>query len=196
MTTISETVFSEYEVYRQGFIFPATTEGGDPDSVVVKCIGTSEEALDVKTVTKKCRGVPAKERTRGTGSGSLKLSLHCPLALFRRLFGMKTEGLADGVWAYGANCLHPEFATTQLVEDEDGNVKYKAYPRCSIKSGMARKVENGADEVAEIELEISISPDANDEGVYEALKSELTDESIEEKWMTAFTPELVKKATV
>lgn len=191
---MKETVFSEYEVYRQGFIFPGTDDL-ETDNVVVKCIGSSEEELEVKTVQKMCRGSVSKERTKGTGNGTLKISLHCPYELFHRLYGMTTEGLADGVWAYGADCLHPVVGVTQLIQDEDGNIKYKAYPNCTVKSGMARKTENGADEVAEIELEISIMPDDNDRGMYEALESELTDKTVAEQWMTAFTPELVKKKT-
>lgn len=195
MATTKETVFSEYEVYRMGVIFGSVTDGAEPENYQVPCIGSSEEELEVRTVTKKCRGTVSKERTQGTGAGTLKVSLHCPVELFRRLYGMTTEGLADGVWAYGKNCLHPVVCITQHVKDEDGNIKYKAYPKATIKSGMARKTENGADEVAEIELEISIMPDDTDNGMYESLKDDLTDEGIIEKWMTAFTPDLVKKKT-
>lgn len=190
-----ETVFSEYELFRLGLIFPPEAESNDPDSVVAKCIGNFEEEMDVKTVTKKCRGTVAKKRTSGTGSGTVKVTLHCPMWFYRKAFGMSNKGLADGVWAYGVNSIHPQFCMTALVKNEDGEIKYKAYPVCSIENGMARKIENGADEVAEIELEVSVSPDDTEEerGMYEALDAELTDEEVKEKWMTAFTPDLVQK---
>lgn len=185
------TVFSEYEVDRIGVNFPEDTGF---DSYSVPCVGSADEEMEVKTTSKKCRGVVAKEVTRPTGAGTLKLSLHCPIELYRRIFNMQSDGLADGVYRYGQDCIHPRFTVTEHVTDEDGNVKYKAYPVVTVKSGIARKVENGADEVAEIELELSIMPDEHNNGLYEALDSDLTDEDIKAKWMDSFTPELVKKA--
>ena len=72
--------------------------------------------------------------------------------------------------------------------------KFKAYPNCIMQSGVARSIENGAEEVAEIEMEVSVMPDEEGFGLYEALESELTDETAKTTWMTAFTPELVKKS--
>ena len=53
--------------------------------------------------------------------------------------------------AYGKNSLHPTFTITADVYDEDDVRKLKAYPMCTMSTGPARKVENGADEVAEVE---------------------------------------------
>ena len=66
----------------------------------------------------------------------------------------------------------------------------KAYPNGVMNSGVARKIENGAEEVAEIELEIGVMPDEYGNGLYEAPVEGL-DESVAEEWMTAFTPDLV-----
>lgn len=190
MSTKKSTVFSEYEVDMIGVNFPSETGF---DSYAVPCVGSASEEMEVKTASKKCRGVVAKEVTRPTGAGTLKLSLHCPLELYRRIFNMKSDGLADGVFRYGQDCIHPRFTVTEHVTDEDGNVKFKAYPKVTMKSGIARNVENGADEVAEIELEMAIMPDDDNNGFYEALDSELTDDDIRSKWMESFSPELVKK---
>ena len=78
------------------------------------------------------------------------------------------------------------------VFDEDGVEKFKAYPKCIIETGVARKIENGAEEVAEIELEVSLMPDEFGNCVYEALAEELTDETVKTKWMTAFEPSMVQ----
>lgn len=75
--------------------------------------------------------------------------------------------------------------------DEDENVKYKAYPRC-ILSSPSRKIENGAEEVAELEMTIDLMPDENGECMYEALESELESEEIKQQWLTNFSLELVK----
>ena len=86
----------------------------------------------------------------------------------------------------------PEFACTVEAVDEDENIKYKAYTKCVVKDGIARKIENGGEEVAEIEMTVAVMPDDEGNGLYEALKSEVSSE-IAQKWMTEFTPALAKK---
>ena len=56
---------------------------------------------------------------------------------------------------------------------------------------MARKIENGAEEVAETELEISVMPDDYGIGMYEMIADEKADQELIKKWMTEFTPDLV-----
>ena len=104
---------------------------------------------------------------------------------------MTREKLAKGVYAYGENSRHPEFSLTQKVLDEDENVKYKAYPRCVLTSGPARKIENGAEEVAELEMTIDLMPDENGECMYEAFESELESDDIKQQWLTNFSLELI-----
>jgi hypothetical protein len=105
---------------------------------------------------------------------------------------MNLDTVIEGVMAYGINSKHKNFACTQHVFDEDGEEKFKAYPKCIVETGVARKIENGAEEVAEIELEVSLMPDEYGNCVYEALASELSDETVKTKWMTAFEPSMVQ----
>jgi len=107
-------------------------------------------------------------------------------------YGMALGRLCEGVKAYGRNSVHEAFSITQHVYDEDGVEMFKAYPNCIIESGKTAKTENGAEEVAEIELEISIMPDDYGNGVYQALASELTDGTAKTDWMTKFTPDMVQ----
>ena len=184
------TIFSEYEVNEIGIILT-----GQETGETTNCIGSAEETMDAKTVVKKCRGVETKSRTKGTGTGEVKLSLHMPYDLFASMYGMKLDSLKDGVLAYGENSSHKPFCLTEKVLDEDDNVKYKAYPNAQIKEGFSRKVENGADEVAEIELTIAVMPDDYGNGVYEALGIEANKE-LTANWMTKFTPDLMQAVTV
>lgn len=189
---ITETVFSEYEVRRLHMIFPALSETEQPEVGTIKCIGSMEEASEVKKVTKNCRGVPAKVRTRGTGTGTLKLTLHMPWELYVRVQALDGDKkLIEGVNAYGRSSLHPEFCLTADVFDEDDVEKFKAWPRCNATTGPARKVENGAEEVAEIDMELSFMPDDYDNGMYEALASDLKDETVKTKWLKEFDPSMV-----
>lgn len=184
-------VFSEYEVTEQGIKFD------DSESYEsANCVGSSEEEMETRIVTKKCRGVVVKETVTGTGKGKLKLSLHMPWAIYTEIYGMTLDTLIDGVKAYGRNSRHKKFSLTQHVFDEDGEEKFKAYPYCIVETGLASKIENGAEEVAEIEMELAIMPDEFGNGVYQTLASELKDESVKNTWMTAFTPALVQAPTV
>ena len=183
-------VFSEFEVEEQHI------KMADEDSYsTMSCVGSSEEDLEVKIITKKCRGAIAKEKVKGTGNGTLTESLHVPRDIYNKMYNMNRPNLKKGVYAYGQNSSHPEFSITQRVLDEDGVEKFKAYPRCVLESGPKRPVENGQEEVPELELTIKLLPDDNGECMYEALKSEL-DEEIAGKWLEHFDTSLVQSTVV
>lgn len=183
-------VFSEYELREMGIKF------ADAESFVsANCVGSCEEELDVKIITKMCRGVVFKKNVKGAGTGKLNLSMHLPWTVFTEAYGMELTTLVAGVKAYGENSRHKSFAITQHVFDEDGAEKFKAYPNCIIETGVSRKIENGAEEVAEVELEVSLQPDEYGNCVYEALAEEITDETVKSTWMTAFEPSMVRLAS-
>lgn len=180
---------SEFEVKKIGFKFE-----GESEYVTVECIGALEEDMTVKTVTKKCRGVVRKKRSKGTGEGTLKLNIHMPYDIYVKAYGMKLDSLKEGVYAYGQNSVHKNFAMVADVFDEDGNEKLKAYPNSAMNLGVVRKIENGAEEVAELELEVGVMPDEYGNGLYETLVEE-GDEETTNEWMTAFDPEMVQVAS-
>lgn len=183
-------VFSEFEVKEQWI-----KVAGEENYATMSCVGSSEEELEVKVITKKCRGVKAKEKVKGTGSGTLTESLHVPRDVYNKMYDMTRANLKKGVYAYGQNSSHPEFSITQRVLDEDDEEKFKAYPRCILESGPKRSVENGQEEVPELELTITLLPDDNGECMYEALKSEL-DEEVAGKWLEHFDTSLVQSTVV
>ena len=180
-------VFSEYEIDELGFKF-----AGADEYVASKCIGSVEEEMETISVVKKCRGRVSKKRTRGTGSGTLKVSMHVPWDVYVNMYGMKLDSLIEGVYGYGSNSVHPTFSITEHVVNEDGEEKLKAYPVCTMDGGVARKVENGSEEVAEVELSISVMPDEYGQGMYEALKEDLSVGTTANDWMTKFTPAMVQ----
>ena len=99
---------------------------------------------------------------------------------------MELEALKDGVYAYGKNSKHKYFCFTAEVQDEYERVKYRAYPRCIITDGIARKTENGADEVAQVEFTIKVTPDEKGNGLYEATLEELQDATLKQIWIEKF----------
>lgn len=189
MPTVNEIIFSEYDVKCLNFILGT----GEKKQVwPVKVIGKLEEESEVRKLIKKGRGVTIKNRTWGTGAGTLKLTAHMPYDLYILLHGMDADDLAEGVHAYGRDSRHPEAVVTGDVYDEDDVEKFKAWPSCVVSTGPARSIENGAEEVAETELEIGFSPDAAGRGMYEALANTLSDD-IKTAWMESFGADLVKK---
>ena len=178
---------SDFELDQFGMKFE-----GEQAYESVNCIGSLEEEMAVKSVSKSCRGVVVKKRNKGTGEGTLKVTAHIPWAVFTKAYGMELDTLIEGVKAYGRNSVHKGFSAVAHVLDEDGNEKLKAYPNCVINTGVVRKIENGAEEVAEMELEIGVMPDTYGNGLYEVPVADLKDETVKTTWMTAFTPELVQ----
>ena len=177
-------VFSEFEVRRLGFKFKDATS-----ATLVPCVGSIEEESTIRKVTKKCRGVVKKRRNRGTGEGTIKLSLHIPYSVYVEMFGMELDTLMTDVFAYGENSLHPEFCLTADVFDEDGNELVRAWPCCVASAGPARKTTNGEEEVAEVEIEAEFSPDEYGNGCYEcsAVVAKTTFESVD-SFMQNFSP--------
>lgn len=157
------------------------------------CLGTADESFNTRPITKKCEGVTVKNKNIPDGTGTLKLSLHMRLASYRSAFGISNEGLKEGVYGYG-KFQHKQFTFTCITEDDEGNVKYKAYPNCVVSSGLARKIDNSATEVAEVEIEIALAADENGYPMYEAFEEDLKDADVKAKWLTNFTSELVKGA--
>lgn len=179
-------VFSEYEVREMGFKFKSGTE-----YLSANCVGSSEEEMNAKVISKSCRGVVVKKTVKGDGTGKVSLSVHMPYDIYVKAYGMNLDTLVEGVKAYGRNSVHEGFSVVQHVFDEDGKEMYKAYPNCIIESGKTAKTENGAEEVAEIEMEISVMPDEYGNGVYQAL-AEGMNETLKSQWMTAFAPEMAQ----
>lgn len=181
--------FADYEVKEL-----STKFAGDESAARMGCVGTMNTEMETKTVTKSCEGVVAKKRTRGTGSGTITLNAHAKHSILSKMLGMVLDSLKDGVYAYGSNSRHEEFCLTAKVLDEDGNLKYVAYPKVQSETGYVKNIENGAEEVAQGEYTLSVMPDEYGNGVYEMLDSEFTDATAKEQWLNNWSYDLVRVA--
>lgn len=158
------------------------------------CVGTLEEEFETKRVEKKCRGVVTKVKIKPIG-GTLNLNMHIPYDIYSDMFDMVRDNLVEGVQGYGVDNIHQDFSCVGELYNEDNEMMLVAYPKCVSATGPNTSVENGAEEIPEYELEISLMPDENGYLRYEALSDDLTEASasIAEQWMTNFTPDLVAK---
>lgn len=156
------------------------------------CIGKLDGETEVKEIIKKCEGIETDKISRPQKM-NMSVSAHIPVEIARKLFGLSTEGLKPGVWAYGSKSKGQKFVFTADVIDEFQDVKKLiAFANCSSTTGMKFSIENGGDEVAELELEFTAMKDEAGEFYYEAMASEVTDQKIVTDWHTTFNRELVK----
>ncbi|MHB0803743.1 phage tail protein, partial [Bacillus thuringiensis] len=65
-----------------------------------------------------------------------------------------------------------------------------AFPNCSAATGFVKSIENGADELAEFEVEITALPDAYGEFYYEGINLPA---DVQTKWLTTFNPAELRK---
>ena len=112
---------------------------------------------------------------------NMTLSGHLRVDVIRKVFGIKADGLKAGVWSYGTKSKGKSFVLTADVIDEFSDVKKMvAFSNCTSTTGFKFKVENGADELAETELEFTALKDSNDDFYYEALVDEVDDAQVKE----------------
>ena len=188
MAITSESVFSPYEIDQFAIKVAGETEYTRDD-----CVGSMTVERETKTVTKSCRGVVKKRKTRPTGNGTITVSMHIKRDLYRKLNGMTNEGLQPGIYAFDNTSAMPEASVVAHVKDEDDNVLFLGYPRVKVEEINTLSIENGAEEVAEVEIKMSYMPDDYNKGEYEALEDELTGDVITgENWMTTFSSELAQ----
>ena len=190
MNEFRQSDFSYAEVKEVSFLFNEDTVAES-----VTCIGSSELELETRTITKKCGVKVQKSRTKATGNGTDKLNIRIPWDLYVTMFAMDQEGLEEGVTAYGEESLHPTFTYCKRTLDEDGEEMLIAHPNATIKSNQTVKIDNSAEDIAAVDLEIAIMPDEYGNGTYQTVVKDLPEGSqIAKTWMTNFTPELVQKS--
>ena len=180
-------VYSDFAVTKATVKFDKDNESSG--NIVSKYMGQTgpiEEAMDARVITKKNEGVEETVSVKGLGTGELKFTGHIRWDVYQRFFGMKFEKLKEGVYAYGKQSVHERFALTCEVMDEYDRVSFRAYPSCIITDGLARKIENGSDEVAQLELTIKVAPDEKGMGMYQAQEEELKEEPIKTNWVERF----------
>ena len=188
MPKTSAEVYSMFEVDQL-----AIKVAGDEQYTRDDCVGKITIERETKTVTKKCRGVTKKRKTKPTGNGTVKISLHIKLALYRKINAMTSEGLQPGVFGFSnTESVMPEISVAARVKDEDDEPLFLGFPRCKVETINTTEIENGVEEVAEVEMELAYMPDDYGIGEYQALAGELTGEEITpENWMTDFSSEAV-----
>ncbi|EAE7102655.1 phage tail protein [Listeria monocytogenes] len=186
------TIIEEFDATRVTNVGTKFSE--DATSIAFGCLGSIEGETELLELVKKCEGVETKKKTTPQKM-SLKLNGHVKVPVLRDIFGLSNEGLKAGVYSYGADSLSKPFVLTADVLDEfEAQTKLIAFSNCVAATGLKITVENGADEVAEVELEFTAMIDDNRKCYYEAIISELDEadkDAFVKQWHTNFTPDMV-----
>lgn len=172
-----------------GFLFE-----GESTAIASDCNGTLSVETEVQTVQKKCGATVVKSISKPTEM-TVTLEAKLPVEVFRRVQGIKhLEELKDGVYAYGGDSKGEKFTlTVEVIDEFEDETKLIAFPEVSLSSGLTFELENGADEVADVEIEAKAYQDEHGKWYYEAIASEATDVDKTE-WLTNFTYDTVKKS--
>lgn len=180
----------EFEDYK---IVEGSIQFKGEEAIGFGCIGSMEGTSNTEEVVKKCEGAVVKKIKRVTDI-SVTVTGHAKIPALRGIAGLNNEGLKTGVYAYGTDTFSKPFKFTAKVLDMEGNIKYVAFPNLSDVKGLNFNINNEATEIEMKDFEFSALADENKKFYYEAYESELEDANVKEKWLTNFTPELVKNA--
>lgn len=188
MATIVET-FDAVSVTNASVQF--IENGEKQDGIKFGCLGSIAGETEMRELIKRCEGVEVRKRSKPERH-NLTLTGHVRVDVIRGIFGLTNDNLKPGVYSYNKDAKGKEFTLTADVIDEFEDVtKMIAFPQCVSATGLQLNIENGADEVAELELEFTSYPDEKGNFYYEAMTKEVDDETVIEKWHTNFDYELV-----
>ncbi|MBC1605658.1 phage tail protein [Listeria rocourtiae] len=171
---------------------PIGTDGVQAQGVLFGEFSKFEGEATIKPIVRKAEGVPVEQVSKpdfieGTITG------HILVETARKLYGLSTEGLKEGVWAYGASSKTANFALTAEEQDMYGNGRLVGFANMTITGGIKWSLENGSEEVAEVEIPVQAMKDSSKNLRYDALILDIKDAETVEKWHTDFSPDMVKK---
>lgn len=185
MPTTTIDVFDAVEIKNASVLFK-----GEAVTEPFGCIGKLDAETEIKAIEKKCGGVTQKKKSKPTQL-TVKISGHMQLKVLRNIFGITNDGLITDVFGYGVDSKGKDFAF--VAEEYDAfeeNTRLIAFPNCAAATGFVKSIENGADELAEFELEITALPDQYGKFYYEGINLTGT---VAQTWLTKFDPASLQK---
>ncbi|WP_340689497.1 phage tail protein [Halobacillus kuroshimensis] len=172
-------------------------DGTKEDGQKFGAAGSVGGETTLREITKTEEGIEVAKKVKPQKM-DLTVTGHVQVSVLRDIFGFKTDDLKPGVYSYGSDSKGKRFTLTADAIDEFEDVtKLMAFPNCTSAIGFVFTIENGADEVALMELTLSAYPDDTKQIYYEALIDELDDVTVSDTWHTQFDRTLVEStATV
>lgn len=166
---------------------------GEATAETFGCVGKIEGTSESTAIIKKCEGVEKKRKSK-VQKMVLTLTAHVKKSVIQRIYGVNSEGLKPGVYRYGTDSIGDDFTLTALCVDEfEDEHKLVAWANCANNTGFKITIENGLEEVAELEMEFTALPDDKNGIYYEAYLAELAEEGKDAfvtSWHEEFSPDL------
>ena len=156
------------------------------------CTGSVNAEPSVKSITIDCEGDQA-DSVDITEFFETTITAHIPLENYRKVYGLNQPELADGVHGYKKSSIQGEGVLTAELTDLYGRERLLiAFPNIRFSGGFRFGHDNSQTEIAQLELSARAYADANDYFYYDAEKSKV-EPDIVENWHKNFTPNLMLK---
>lgn len=168
--------------------------GSDVD--VIQCMGSLNGTTEMRVLTRTCKGVQSSIAT--PQKLIVTMTLFMPVETARDLYGLESQGLKDGVYAYSATSKSKEFAfVARFRDDFEDKQKIIAIPKGRATSGLNFSADDEQTDLAKLTLEFEASLDEMDNLYYEAMigTGGIT-ETEAKKWEQGFTSALVKGSSL
>lgn len=184
--------FDNYEITNGQFRQRTGNQLGEAKKL--GCTGKISVEAETHKVTKKCEGKVAREVTI-IDKLNIVFTGHMPVGILRAAFGLTNADLKAGIYGYGKKSIGAEGNITFDVYDLGrDNKKMIAFPNVAFVDGLKFSIENGSEEIAEVEMNLSGMFDENDCCYYEAFEDDITEDGVKTGWSKTFEPKLVKTA--
>lgn len=181
--------FDNVSIKRVAFMFK-----GSAASINTDCNGNLDGETEMQTIEKKCGSTTVKTKSKPIGM-TVKITAHVPIEVYRRFNGLKQdERIKAGIYSYGPDSVGEDFSlAAEIFDDFEENSKLVGMLECSSATGLTFSIENGADEVAALELEAKVMVDEFNKFYHEAIVAEL-DEDLTDAWMSKLSADVIKLA--
>lgn len=192
INTITE--YENFEIEEASVQFLGSN-GTPENAIAFGCIGSLTVEPEVEEIVKNC-GRTQISATSKTKYLNVTIEAHLKRGVAEKVFGLDSTGLKEGVYGLSASAVKKDFIFTAVVYDMTRAIKKLiAFPLVSNVSGFSLNLDNSATEVQTMSLDFRAMKDSNNMFYYEAYESEITDNDVKTKWLTEFSPNLVKVAS-
>ncbi|WP_414625491.1 phage tail protein [Enterococcus faecium] len=166
------------------------------NAIATNCNGQLDGETEMQTVVKKCGATEVKSKSKPINM-TVTITAHVPMEVYRRFNGLKQDGrIKPGIYSYGPDSVGEDFSlAAEIVDDFEENRKLVGMLACTSNTGLTFSIENGADEVAALELEAKVMQDEFGKFYHEAIVAEL-EEDLTDQWMTNLSADVIKKTSV
>lgn len=187
MATSIVTTFDNVSIKKIAFNFKGGTSGLSTD-----CNGQLAGETEMQTIVKKCGSTEVKSKSKPIAM-TVTITAHVPVDVYRKFYGLaQDERLVPGVYSYGPDSVGEDFAlSAEIVDDFEENEKLLGFLNCTSNTGLTFTIENGADEVAALELEAKIMVDEFNKFYHEAIVAEL-ESDLTDAWMNNLSADVIK----